>query len=289
MNNIPDIVDIELTNKCDLDCVFCFGPEYSKSDNDMPLNFWLNVLDFLSRSNCKCVIISGGEPTLYPNLKDVVKYAKETGLSVLLSTNGLDKQTIIQCSHYCDTIALPLDACEKELVFNIRGIYWGIEDLIDLTREIKKVNNFVKIRVGSVATSLNCESLIRLAEQIKLSASDIDIWKIYQYAVRRKKLKNAKLLSVSDEKFTMLQEKIGYICSDVSFNIEFLSNAKRQKAYLFIYYDGTVIVPNQRNEEDLIIGNINVEGFNVFEKIRNIDYKKNRNNNVNIMTGNASS
>ena len=289
MNNIPDIVDIELTNKCALDCIFCFGPEYSKSDNDMPLSFWLNVLDFLSKANCKCVVISGGEPTLYSHLKDVVKYAKGIGLSVLLSTNGLDKQTIIQCSLYCDTIAIPLDAYEKELVFNIRGIDFGIDDLTDLAKEIKKENDSAKIRIGSVATSLNCESLIRLAEQIKLIASDIDIWKIYQYAARRKKLKNANLLSVSDEKFTILQENIRHICSNVSFNIEFLSNAKRQKAYLFIYYDGTVVVPNQGNEEDLIIGNINIEGFNVFEKIRNIDYKKNRNNNVNILTENANS
>jgi pyruvate-formate lyase-activating enzyme len=197
VNNIPDIVDIEITNKCNLDCIYCFGPEYSNSDKDMPLDFWYSVLDFLSRTNCKCVVISGGEPTLYPYLIDVLKFAKNKGLSVLLATNGLDEQTIIQCSLFCDIIALPLDACENELCFKLRGINRGIQDLINLVRKIKEVNDSVKIRIGSVVTSLNYESLSRLAENIKLYASnDIDIWKIYQYAARRKKLKNADILNI---------------------------------------------------------------------------------------------
>jgi exopolysaccharide biosynthesis protein len=70
----------------------------------------------------------------------------------------------------------------------------------------------------------------------------------------------------------------------VSFNIEFLSNLQRQKAYLFIYHDGTVVVPNQITDEDLIIGNIYKNGLNVLEKIRNIDYTKNRNNNYNLLS-----
>ncbi|MCL2282749.1 MAG: radical SAM protein [Fibromonadales bacterium] len=279
-NNIPNIVDIEITNKCNLNCIYCFGPECSESDNDMPLDFWRNVLNFLKKSDCEGIVISGGEPTLYSNLMEVLKYAKSIGLSVLLSTNGLNKQTIIQCSYYCDTIALPLDAYEKDIIFKLRGINdYGLQDLISLAREIKKANSSVKIRVGSVATSFNCNSLIQLAKYLKSNASnDINIWKIYQYAARRKKLINANLLNITDDKFTSLQNEIKCVCSGVPFEIEFLSNEKRQYAYLFIYHDGTVVAPNQGNEEDLIFGNINTKGLNVLENIRNIDYKKNRNN-----------
>ncbi len=83
---------LEICDVCNLNCPVCFAD--SKSSNT--LNSFISLddmkkkIDFLSQSISKSILqLSGGEPTLYPNLIELVEYASALFSAVQLNTNGL--------------------------------------------------------------------------------------------------------------------------------------------------------------------------------------------------------
>jgi MoaA/NifB/PqqE/SkfB family radical SAM enzyme len=82
----PRYVSIALTNACDLACPYCYAPKNPAALDRHRLIHWLDVLDF---NGCLGIGLGGGEPTLYPGLADVCRYAgRSTGLAVTLTTHG---------------------------------------------------------------------------------------------------------------------------------------------------------------------------------------------------------
>jgi MoaA/NifB/PqqE/SkfB family radical SAM enzyme len=80
--------ELILTDRCNFNCTYCRGlkPEYK---GDMPyyqaeqtVRYWLN-------HGLRNVRFSGGEPTLYPNLKGLVEMCRAGGCEhIAISTNG---------------------------------------------------------------------------------------------------------------------------------------------------------------------------------------------------------
>ncbi|MBD3390929.1 MAG: anaerobic ribonucleoside-triphosphate reductase activating protein, partial [Chitinivibrionales bacterium] len=75
---------------CNLRCPYCHNVELVRKTVDQSLRsdeFW----DFLDKRKGRIdgVVLSGGEPTLYPYLREVVDEIHERGYRVKLDTNGL--------------------------------------------------------------------------------------------------------------------------------------------------------------------------------------------------------
>jgi len=66
---------LEITQKCNCKCLHCYeGCEHFEIDNPLALNDWYKIVDDLSTIGCDGVQLLGGEPTLYSNLVDLLKY-----------------------------------------------------------------------------------------------------------------------------------------------------------------------------------------------------------------------
>jgi 7,8-dihydro-6-hydroxymethylpterin dimethyltransferase len=82
---------IPITNACNLRCPICFG--YNRSDPYfMPPDEFARRLDFLvnATGGVDLVNITGGEPTLHPELPEILRLAKRPGIGrVTLNTNGI--------------------------------------------------------------------------------------------------------------------------------------------------------------------------------------------------------
>jgi len=79
---------LEVTESCNLDCLFCsvkdrgYGVSHSLEESK-------EFLDDCIRDGYKKVMITGGEPLLYPELVGIVKYASGLGFEdVTIQTNG---------------------------------------------------------------------------------------------------------------------------------------------------------------------------------------------------------
>ena len=82
----PRHVSIALTNLCDLSCAYCFAPKTLDALDFNKVKEWLIELDI---NGCLGIGFGGGEPTLYPGLVELCRFATQTTrLAVTLTTHA---------------------------------------------------------------------------------------------------------------------------------------------------------------------------------------------------------
>src|SRR5665811_862736 len=108
---LPSSVDFMLLGSCDLKCSFCFGPQHEMPaiQNDKAIS----IVNKLASNGVERVVFTGGEPTLIDGLPDILKAAKDRGLTTVLSTNGIllasNEELLDKIAPNLDWIALPLE------------------------------------------------------------------------------------------------------------------------------------------------------------------------------------
>jgi molybdenum cofactor biosynthesis enzyme MoaA len=76
---------VDITNRCDMRCGFCYNRE--PSGPDMRLDFFA---DFCARLPVPVYLkLSGGEPTLHPDLPEMIAAGARRGHTVYVASNGL--------------------------------------------------------------------------------------------------------------------------------------------------------------------------------------------------------
>ena len=73
--------------RCNLDCGYC--NEYDKTSDPVPLGTMLGRIDRLADLGTTIITLSGGEPTLHPDLDAIIARIRERGAIATLITNGL--------------------------------------------------------------------------------------------------------------------------------------------------------------------------------------------------------
>lgn len=81
---------IEITSKCNFDCVTCIRNIWQEETGQMKESMLNNIIDQLAKlPNVKTVHFGGfGEPLTYPNMLEVIEKVKAMGIKVEMVTNG---------------------------------------------------------------------------------------------------------------------------------------------------------------------------------------------------------
>lgn len=83
----PILAQIVPIRRCNLDCGYC--NEYDKTSDPVPLQTMLARIDRLADFGTTIITLSGGEPTLHPDLDAIIARIRERGAIATLITNGL--------------------------------------------------------------------------------------------------------------------------------------------------------------------------------------------------------
>jgi len=83
----PILAQIVPTRRCNLDCGYC--NEYDKTSDPVPLETMLSRIDRLADLGTTIITLSGGEPTMHPDLDAMIARIRERGAIATLITNGL--------------------------------------------------------------------------------------------------------------------------------------------------------------------------------------------------------
>ena len=83
----PYRMDLALTYRCNNDCAHCYNAR-SRRFPEMDLSAWKQVIDQVWALRIPHIVFTGGEPTLYQGLPELVAYAENIGLITGLNTNG---------------------------------------------------------------------------------------------------------------------------------------------------------------------------------------------------------
>lgn len=111
--NMPTELQIEITNRCNLDCDMCPRNSKKATNGDMPMETFSHIVRNLS--SIDTIILTGwGEPFLHPHIFDMIKIIKEKHrrIKVKLTSNGhlLDENVSkALIAHNVDAITFSVD------------------------------------------------------------------------------------------------------------------------------------------------------------------------------------
>jgi molybdenum cofactor biosynthesis enzyme MoaA len=169
--------EIILTDACNFKCPYCRGVDKEHQGNMAYLEA-KRVVDYWADSGLKNVRFSGGEPTVWNNLLELVKHTKSRNVErIALSTNGSASleyyKELIDAG--VNDLSISLDACCAStgdmMAGNIEGSWQIVVD------NIKELSKLTYVTVGVVLTEDNIDEFNEIIEfsAHELGVSDIRV------------------------------------------------------------------------------------------------------------------
>ncbi len=174
---------IEITGQCNLECNICFAD--APSGDHVPLDQIKSMIDaYVSyEAEPELLQLSGGEPTLHPDIIEIVYYAKRLGIQdVAVSTNGLrllEKDFAEALAKTDPVIYLQFDTFDSEVSKIIRG-----RDLVEEKKQAVEVCNELGMTTVLVPT---------LIDGVNMN----EIGSLIQYALSQKKVFGVNLQPIA--------------------------------------------------------------------------------------------
>jgi radical SAM protein with 4Fe4S-binding SPASM domain len=83
-------LELEFTKKCNLRCIYCYASAGEALEGEMTLDELIGVIEQARQLGArKIVLLGGGEPFLFPHVKEVIRHIHSLGLSQAVFTNGV--------------------------------------------------------------------------------------------------------------------------------------------------------------------------------------------------------
>ena len=149
------MLNIYITNACNLKCKHCFMLSGNKLENELTLGAWMKVLTSFKENGGEFVTFSGGEPLMFKNFPQIISHAHDLGLKSTVLSNGLlwSDKLIHELAPFIDEIQFSLDGVDEETNSVVRGS-GHFEKVVDTI--VKFANAGVKT---SVATTFTYDNL----------------------------------------------------------------------------------------------------------------------------------
>ena len=82
-------LELEFTRRCNLRCIYCYASADGPLEGELTLDELIDVVEQAKNLGArKIVLLGGGEPFLFPHVKDVIRHIHCLGLSQAVFTNG---------------------------------------------------------------------------------------------------------------------------------------------------------------------------------------------------------
>ena len=86
--SLPYQAQIEVTNKCNIDCAMCPRKDMGVEYEHMDFEIFKKIIEKLD--GVRSITLTGwGEPFIHPNIFDMINICKQKGFQVQLTTNGI--------------------------------------------------------------------------------------------------------------------------------------------------------------------------------------------------------
>lgn len=174
------MLNIYITNACNLKCKHCFMLSGKKLENELTLEDWMKVLTSFKENGGEFVTFSGGEPLMFKNFPQIISHAHDLGLKSTVLSNGLlwSDKLIHELAPFIDEIQFSLDGVDEETNSVVRGS-GHFEKVVDTI--VKFANVGVKTSVATTFTydNLNENTQTRyknLVDLIKEKTSGKDVF-----------------------------------------------------------------------------------------------------------------
>ncbi|MCX8173163.1 MAG: radical SAM protein [Thermoplasmata archaeon] len=148
---------VQVTSACNLRCNSCqtylSKPEFLKWDRE-----WLRDL---RKQGFWYLSLTGGEPTLHPDIVKMLQAMKELGFITHTATNGTNPEKIKEMTEYLDAISISLD----DYMPDAHNQFRGRKIFAEAVESARYVKGKTKIAtVNMLVTEDNAERVLQMAE-----------------------------------------------------------------------------------------------------------------------------
>jgi uncharacterized radical SAM superfamily Fe-S cluster-containing enzyme len=183
---------IEITKACNLNCPVCFAD--SKNEFTLPLDKVKEMIDLYVKCEGEPEVlqISGGEPTLHPDIIEILKYTAKKGIKYpMLNTNGIK----LADRDFAKKIANTMEA--GDLPIGKPLIYLQFDGMSNETYQAVRGRPLLDIKMKALA---NCRELgmnVTLVPTIVKGVNDHEIGAIIDLALNDNNIKMVNFQPIS--------------------------------------------------------------------------------------------
>lgn len=229
-NLSPPITLFRLTKRCNLACKHC---SHHLNRDKIEKDKLIEMAKKIAKSKTMVVLISGGEPMLVPNIKEILLILKESGKTIMLNSNGynLEQFNDFIIDNEIDYIAISFDSSDAATHDNIRGKKGSFDTALDNIKYLKenRKNGKPHIAVRSVIMKDNFKEMKEYQNFFKEYVDEIKFQPIHDYVgydevVDKDVLFTIEEKSIEDEFNESMNDLMK---SDSSFNNYFYNNFQK--------------------------------------------------------------
>jgi MoaA/NifB/PqqE/SkfB family radical SAM enzyme len=268
MNSAPYSADLMVTGRCNLRCPFCWGPSHSVG-GVLPVEEWTRLIGRLATLGTRTIILTGGEPLLYDGLPAICHCAKNLGLRVILSTNGILLESRgIAVLPLLDEIGIPLDGSSAQRNNALRPQVSSENHYAGALAAIEYLHRnwpAIKLTIRTVVTAENADDIEAIGERLLTLPTKMFRWKLYQFVPRGYGAETAESLAINTDDFKAVAAEVSQRLP--SLMIDSLCHEQIDGRYLFVEPDGAVVVPLGSHITHRL-GNVTTDFEEVMEKLR---------------------
>ena len=272
----PVVLNVDLTMKCNMDCLHCVAKDFSKMED---LVISKKLLNWINRSDFMVVVITGGEPLLPEYEKKLIALLRETrGKGLIVDTNGtifpshsviktiLDTSTLVRVSW--DSVRSYDETCFRRVKPNTK-----LDDEINLEYFHRKRDTIrrlqdagINVAVQTVVHNKNLGSLKYMPA--KLREFSIKQWYLQRFIPSRKA--TGEKFEVSNDKYDEVTAELIKKCHEVS--IECIKKKDRRHNCVFLLVGpGVLYTQGEKPRQKIRLGTIDDE-IRYFEYVSSADH-----------------
>ena len=154
--------ELIITSRCNFNCPYCRGTDINGKKGDMSFEDIKKVIDFWASEKIQNIRLSGGEPTIHPDILEIVKYIKETCTDIkhiAISTNGYSSLDLYKelIENGVNDYSISLDACCSSIGDLMSGGVTGSWNKV--VENIKELSKLTYVSVGMVFDKQNVDDM----------------------------------------------------------------------------------------------------------------------------------
>ena len=159
-----------VTYRCNSRCIYCnvWQKKEFKNIKELPLEKAKKLMKQCYEHGVRYVDFTGGEPTLYPYLAEVIEYAKELGIKTEVTSNCIassSKQKMLEIAKVADKFNTSLDTLDNESYHQIRGV--------DCCEKVKNaVQDIATMRAPKIMTVVTDNNIKELDKMIDYAVTN---------------------------------------------------------------------------------------------------------------------
>jgi len=252
----------ECAARCNMNCKFCFS-YWRDQPFELSTGEAKKSLQFLKEKGLEAINFTGGEPLLRKDIIRLIDFAKELGLTTILTTNGLLlKEKLPKLAESLDFIGLPLDSSDSKIHNSMRTSNIDHHKLVlELIDIIHEKYPRLSIKINTVVTVQN-KNLTGIGNLVK---GNIVSWKLSHFIPGEYGKVHNKEFEISAAEYN----RIVTACKKTHPDLNIISSAAhtRDSSCRILSSEGRLLKPCNEGLQDLgtlfsITDKRFVDGFN---------------------------